>query len=103
MLSDDSDVHTLKTRVVCVENTHNWCGGRILPSTFLASLKEICDKNHVKIHLDGARIMNASIATNTSVKDLTKHCDSVNLCFSKVKSLDSFLKSIKLHDKIYMP
>lgn len=86
MISDYSDSHCARTRVVCIENTHNNCGGRVLPLKFLDELRNLCNKHGVKIHLDGSRLMNASLACNVGVNELTKHCDSVNFCFSKVNS-----------------
>lgn len=86
MIDDGTDFHCATTKLVCVENTHNSLGGRILPMSFVENLRKICDKHDVKIHLDGSRIMNTHAATGISVKDLTKHVDSINLCFSKVKS-----------------
>lgn len=83
IISDHTDVHCPRTRVVCIENTHNWCGGRILPIKFVDELHLLCQKYDMKIHLDGSRIMNASVATNTDVKDLCKNIDSINFCFSK--------------------
>jgi threonine aldolase len=83
MIPDHSDPHCSQTRLVCIENTHNWCGGKILPTKFLDNLHEFCSSRNIKIHVDGSRIMNASVATRTSVKELCKHCDSINFCFSK--------------------
>lgn len=94
MISDHTDIHCPKTRVVCIENTHNWCGGRVLPSKFVEDLHSLCAKYDVKIHLDGSRIMNASLASNQSVKDLCKHCDSINFCFSKVENFFVITKVI---------
>lgn len=83
LISDHTDCHCSRTKVVCIENTHNHCGGRVIPQGFVDSLRQICDRHGIMIHLDGSRIMNASIATGKSVKDLCQHCDSVNFCFSK--------------------
>lgn len=83
MFADYSDSHCCRTRVVCIENTHNNCGGRVLPFSFIERLRAVCDKHGVKIHLDGSRLMNASLACNLGVDVLAKHCDSVNFCFSK--------------------
>ena len=85
IIPDPSDPHCAITKAVCIENTHNWCGGRILPQKFIEDLHKLCVKYNMKIHIDGSRIMNASVATNTSVKELCKYCDSINFCFSKVK------------------
>jgi len=85
MIFDHTDPHCSKTKVICIENTHNSCGGRILPLSFIDQLHEFCAKRQIQLHVDGSRIMNASVALNVHVKELCKHCDSVNFCFSKVK------------------
>lgn len=75
--------HMVRTRLVCLENTHNRAGGRIQPP---AIVKEICDWAHASgllTHLDGARLWNAAIATGTSEAELAKPFDSVSVCFSK--------------------
>lgn len=83
MISDHTDCHCSTTKAVCIENTHNQCGGRVLPISFIENLRQICDRYDVRIHLDGSRVMNASIASGKSVKEICLHCDSINFCFSK--------------------
>lgn len=72
-----------KTRLVCVENTHNRGGGSIFPLEEIKRIKEIVDKYNLKYHLDGARLWNASIATGVSLKEYAKYFDSVSVCLSK--------------------
>ncbi len=75
--------HMVRTRLVCLENTHNRWGGRIQPQE---TVQEICDwakDNGLKRHLDGARLWNASIATGLSPEDMVRPFDSVSVCFSK--------------------
>lgn len=84
MIADYTDPHCARTRVVCIENTHNNCGGRVLPVKFLEDLRALCSRHGVMIHMDGSRLMNASLACNVGVSQLAKLCDSVNFCFSKV-------------------
>lgn len=72
-----------QTGLVWLENTHNMAGGSVHP---LASAEEICDRVHslgLPIHLDGARIFNASVATGKSVAELSRTFDSVMFCLSK--------------------
>ena len=72
-----------QTGLVWLENTHNMAGGTVHP---LESLDEICDRTHslgLPIHLDGARIFNASVATGKSVAELSRKFDSVMFCLSK--------------------
>lgn len=71
------------TALVCLENTHNFAGGSVMTATACA---EVCEKTHglgLPVHMDGARIFNASVALNESVADLTRHCDSVMFTLSK--------------------
>ena len=72
-----------QTGLVTLENTHNMAGGTIYPA---AVAEEICDRAHeagLPVHLDGARIFNASVATGKSVKELARKFDSVMFCLSK--------------------
>jgi threonine aldolase len=71
------------TGLICLENSHNLAGGTVLTKDHT---DEICAKAHaleIPIHLDGARIFNASVALNESVAELSKDCDSVQFCLSK--------------------
>ena len=71
------------TALVCLENTHNFAGGSVMNA---AACAEICERVHavgLPVHMDGARIFNASVALNESVADLTRHCDSVMVTLSK--------------------
>ncbi len=72
-----------KTRLVCVENTHNRGGGSIFPIEEIKKIKTVCDKYSLKYHLDGARLWNASIATGISMKEYSSYFDSVSVCLSK--------------------
>jgi len=77
------NVHCAPPSLVCVENTHNGAGGRILP---LKNLREIAELTHgrgLRVHLDGARLWHAHIATGTSLAELAAPVDSVSVCFSK--------------------
>lgn len=72
-----------KTKLVCVENTHNRGGGTIFPIEEIKKIKLVCDKYELKCHLDGARLWNASIATGISMKEYASYFDSVSVCLSK--------------------
>jgi threonine aldolase len=72
-----------RTSLVCVENTHNRAGGRIFPQRDIVALAERARSRGLIIHLDGARIWNASAATGLSPKELAAPFDSVSVCFSK--------------------
>ena len=72
-----------QTALIVLENTHNMAGGTIYPQELA---DEICDRAHaadLRVHLDGARIFNASVATGKSVAELTRNFDSVMFCLSK--------------------
>lgn len=72
------------TALICLENTHNLCSGCVLPLSFMRSVKQIADENKVKVHMDGARVLNAAIALGVSPADCVKDVDSVSICLSKV-------------------
>jgi threonine aldolase len=72
-----------QTVLVCLENTHNMAGGTVYPTELG---EEICDKAHaagLRVHLDGARIFNASAALGKGVKEITRKFDSIMFCLSK--------------------
>lgn len=73
----------LSTALVCVENTHNSAGGAILPLDYLAKLRALTSEKGVPLHMDGARLFNASVALGVPVAQVTRHCDSVGFCVSK--------------------
>jgi threonine aldolase len=79
----DSDIHEPITSLICIENTHNACGGRILAKTFLKKLQQLSKTNCVPIHMDGARIWNASSASHEPVHKIAKYVDSLTVCLSK--------------------
>jgi threonine aldolase len=71
------------TGLICLENTHNFAGGSVMTAE---AFTDICASSHaldLPVHMDGARIFNASVASDQSVADLTKHCDSVMFTLSK--------------------
>ncbi|CEM00858.1 unnamed protein product [Vitrella brassicaformis CCMP3155] len=77
------NLHYPITRLICLENTHNKCGGRVLTVAYMQQVHQIAKKHGLKVHVDGARIMNAAVALGVSVADLCKHADSVSACMSK--------------------
>jgi threonine aldolase len=79
----DEDVHHPITRLICLENTQNICGGVPLTVEYTKKVGEVARDNNLSLHIDGARIFNAAIAQNVSVKELVKPADSVMLCLSK--------------------
>jgi threonine aldolase len=77
------DIHQPQTRVVCLENTHNRGGGVAYPLDEIKKISALCKRRKIKMHLDGARLWNASIASGVPLKTYAKHFDSVMVCFSK--------------------
>ena len=77
------DEHQTRTRLVCLENTHNRAAGRILPYD---GVEEICDwahENDLRTHLDGARLFNAVVGSGIPADRWARHFDTVSVCFSK--------------------
>ena len=75
--------HYPKTSLICLENTHNRAGGTIYPIEKIRQTFEIAKAHSLKMHLDGARIFNASVETGISLKEYSKYFDSISFCFSK--------------------
>jgi threonine aldolase len=78
----DND-HAVRTRLICLENTHNRGGGRIQPFDVVAEICEWASNNGLARHLDGSRIFNAAMATGIPADAWAAHFDTVNVCFSK--------------------
>jgi threonine aldolase len=77
------DVHHPISRLVCLENTQNICGGVPLTPDYTRQVGELAHRNGLSLHIDGARIFNAAAAQNASVKELVEPADSVMFCLSK--------------------
>ncbi len=79
----DADVHFAPTRLVCLENTHNHCGGVVLPLEHVRAVRELCDRHGLKMHLDGARLFNAAAASGIPAAEYAALFDTVSICLSK--------------------
>ena len=77
------DIHYVRSRLVWLENTHNRGGGRIHPIEGIAAIRHWARENRLAIHLDGARLMNAVVATGRPAREWAQHFDTVSICFSK--------------------
>lgn len=75
------DVHYPDTSLICLENAHG--SGKVLPLAYMESVYNLAKKYQLKIHLDGARLFNASTFLNCDAKEITKYVDSVTFCLSK--------------------
>jgi threonine aldolase len=74
------DAHFARTRLLCLEDTWH---GRALPLDYLADARALCDRHGLALHLDGARLYNAAVASNVPARAITRHFDSVSVCLSK--------------------
>ncbi|MBP6003813.1 MAG: hypothetical protein KA746_10310 [Pyrinomonadaceae bacterium] len=83
VLSTDSIYDHTQTGLLCLENTHNLAGGRVMSADACAELTAQAHNAGLPVHMDGARIFNAAVALNDSVANLTRGCDSVQFCLSK--------------------
>jgi threonine aldolase len=77
------DVHHTITRLICIENTQNVCGGLPLTVEYTEQVGKLARENNLFFHIDGARIFNAAAALNVDVKALTTPADSIMFCLSK--------------------
>ncbi len=77
------NIHIPITKIVAIENTHNGHGGTIYPLEEILKIKKVADKHNLLMHLDGARLWNAHVATGIPLSDWVAPFDSVSVCFSK--------------------
>ena len=77
------NIHTPRTACIAVESTHNRGGGTYYPLDVLAEIGRIGREHGIPVHLDGARIFNASVASGVPAKDFAAHAETVMFCFSK--------------------
>jgi threonine aldolase len=77
------NVHFPRTRLICLENTHNRCSGAVLTPEYMAQVGALARRHGLAMHLDGARIFNAAVALGVDVTELTRDADSVSFCLSK--------------------
>ena len=82
-ISDGSDEHAAPTALLCIENTHNRCGGTVLNLEQLEALTSLAHAHGITVHMDGARIFNAAIALGVPVSTLAQQVDSMMFCLSK--------------------
>lgn len=75
--------HLVRTRLVCLENTHNRGAGRVQPYKHVEKICSWAHENGLRTHLDGARLFNAVAASNIPAVEWAKHFDTVSVCFSK--------------------
>ncbi len=78
-----TDSHFPQTALIVIENTHNRGGGTCWPLDEIARIRAVADENRVRMHLDGARLMNACVAKGHKPPQYTRYFDTVSICFSK--------------------
>jgi threonine aldolase len=83
MVEPESGPYTVPTAAIAVENTHNFGGGSIQPIERLASLRSLADSERLRLHLDGARLWNAHVATGVGLDTYGRLFDTVSVCLSK--------------------
>lgn len=76
-------IHCPPSRLLCLEQTHNWAGGVVTPLARVEALSGVAREAGLSVHLDGARLANAVVASGVSAREWCAHADSVSLCFSK--------------------
>jgi threonine aldolase len=77
------DIHFPRTKLICLENTHNRGGGSIWPMERIEEIATLAKEKDLAMHLDGARLWNASAAAGIAEKEYARHFDSISVCFSK--------------------
>ncbi|MDX6492477.1 MAG: threonine aldolase [Gaiellaceae bacterium] len=82
-IRDHASGHSPRTRLVTLEDTHNSAGGRVWPLEEIAAVTAIAREHGLAVHLDGARILNAAIASGVPGATIGAHFDTVTICFSK--------------------
>ena len=78
-----SDLHYPPTRLIALENTHNYCMGSPIGPEYIQQASDLAKRYGLQTHVDGARIFNAAVALEVDVKDLVREVDSVMFCLSK--------------------
>jgi threonine aldolase len=94
------NIHYPPTTLLCLENTHNRCGGAVLDVAYTNAAAAVAHRNGLRLHIDGARIFNAAIALGVSAADLVKDADSVSFCLSK--GLSAPVGSVLCGDKAFI-
>jgi threonine aldolase len=80
---DPEDSHEAITQLICLENTHNRCGGVVLSAEYMQAVYQFAQAHGLLVHLDGARLFNAAVAQGVDAREITQHVDTVQFCLSK--------------------
>ncbi|KMZ68056.1 L-allo-threonine aldolase [Zostera marina] len=82
-IREPNDIHFPVTKLICLENTHASCGGKCITAEYTDIVGDLAKEHGLKLHIDGARIFNASVALDVPVDRLVRAADSVSVCMSK--------------------
>ena len=82
-IRERGNIHFPRTSLVVLENTHNRGGGKVLPLDNVKAISDIAHSNGLSVHMDGARIFNAQVASGIPASEYAKYADSVMFCLSK--------------------
>ncbi|MSQ33492.1 MAG: low-specificity L-threonine aldolase [Dehalococcoidia bacterium] len=77
------NIHFPPVRLLCLENTHNRCGGAVLSAQDMGAMAAVARRHEAAVYLDGARIFNAAVALGCEARDLAREADAVSFCLSK--------------------
>jgi threonine aldolase len=82
-IRDPGNPHYPRSRLICLENTHNRCSGAVLTLGYMGQVRTLADRYGLALHLDGARIFNAAVALDVPAADVARDADSLSFCLSK--------------------
>lgn len=94
------NIHFPRTKLICLENTHNRAGGAVVTVEQMKSVYEVAQNYQVPVHLDGARLFNAAVALGVEVAELSRYTDTVQICLSK--GLSAPIGSILAGDRAFI-
>lgn len=77
------DPYSIQSALICIENTHNAGGGSVYPLSSIQAIRAVASAHGLPMHLDGARLFNAVVASGTSAADYARHFETVSFCLSK--------------------
>ncbi len=83
LIRDPGDIHYPRTSLLSIENTHNFAGGVILPLAYIDTMVGIAREHQMAVHMDGARLFNAAVGSDTPVSRIVRDVDMVSVCLSK--------------------
>ncbi|EJL29720.1 low-specificity L-threonine aldolase [Brevibacillus sp. BC25] len=95
-----NNIHFPRTKLICLENTHNRAGGAVISVAQMKSVYDTAQKHGVPVHLDGARLFNAAVAQGVAVTELSAFSDTVQICLSK--GLSAPVGSILAGDRAFI-